>query len=107
MEVVRNAAFGPVDFRYRLIGAGVDEHSSGRFTGRMMSEVAHQRPPSRLWSNLEWVIAERQPKTSRVPYAGPHRDFLSVVDVVMPLSGDGETVDMLFCIIDFVTRETR
>lgn len=105
MDVVRNAAFGPLDFRYRLIGTKIDEHSSGRFTGRMMSEIPHQRPPSRLWSNLEWVVSEQQPKANRVPYAGPHRDFLSVVDLVMPLSSDGETVDMLFCIIDYVARE--
>jgi len=40
-----------------------------------------------------------------VPYVGPHKDFISVVDMVMPLSSDGATVDMLFCIIDFVPRE--
>lgn len=97
----------PLDFRYRLIGTTVDDHSSGRFTGMRMSDVPHQRPPGRLWSNLEWVVAERRPKISRVPYAGPHRDFLSVVDIVMPLSRDGATVDMLFCIIDYVTRQLR
>ncbi len=107
MDVLRGTAFGPLDFRYRLIGTLVDDHSSGRFTGRLMSEVPHQRPPSRLWSNLEWVTTERRPKVSRVPYAGPHRDFLSVVDIVMPLSRDGGQVDMLFCLIDFVARELR
>lgn len=94
----------PLDFRYRLIGTTVDDHSSGRFTGRLMSSIAHQRAPSRIWSNLEWVVGERQPKINRVPYAGPHRDFLSVVDIVVPLSRNGGAVDMLFCIIDYVAR---
>ena len=103
-DVLRDTAFGPLDFRYRLIGTMVDDHSSGRFTGRLMSDIAHQRPPSRLWSNLEWVVTEHQPKVSHVPYAGPHNDFLSVVDIVMPLSCDGNSVDMLFCIVDYVAR---
>lgn len=107
MDVLHNSVFGPLDFRYRLIGTIVDAHSSGRFTGMLMSEIAHQRPPSRLWSNLEWVVTERQPKVSRVPYAGPHRDFLSVVDIVMPLSREGAQVDILFCLIDYVARELR
>lgn len=107
MEVVRDAAFELLDFRYRLIGTAVDGNSSGRFTGRVMSDIPHQRQPSRLWSNFEWVVAERQPKTSRVPYAGPHQDFLSVVDLVMPLSADGETVNMLFCVVDYVARKMR
>ena len=107
MDVLRRPQSGPLDFRYRLIGTAIDAHSSGRFTGLRMSEIAHQRPPSRLWSNLESVVTARQPKTHRVPYAGPHRDFLSVVDIVMPLSRDGEAVDMLFCIVDYVARQTR
>lgn len=107
MDVVRNSAALTIDFRYRLIGTLVDDHSSGRFTGRLMSDIAHQRSPSRLWSNFEWVVAERQPKISRVPYAGPHNDFLSVVDIVMPLSQDGETVDMLFCVVDYLARQLR
>jgi hypothetical protein len=32
---------------------------------------------------------------------------MSVVDLVMPLSPDGETVNMLFCLVDFVPRERK
>lgn len=107
MDVLRDTAFGPLDFRYRLIGTLVDDHSSGRFTGLRMSEIAHQRPPSRIWGNFEQVVADGRPKVSRVPYAGPHRDFLSVVDIVMPLSRDGAAVDMLLCLVDYVARDVR
>lgn len=51
------------------------------------------------------MTAAREPRVNRVPYVGPHRDFLSVVDMVMPLSDDDETVNMLFCAIEFVPRE--
>ena len=107
IDVLRNAHTGPLDFRYRLIGTTVDDHSIGRYTGMLMSSLPHQQPPSRMWSNFESVVTERQPKVSRVPYAGPHRDFLSVIDILMPLSTDGEVVDMIFGLVDFVPRELR
>jgi hypothetical protein len=36
---------------------------------------------------------------------GPHKDFLSVVDMVMPMASDGVRVDMLFCVVDFLIRD--
>lgn len=106
MDVLHDAKPGwPLDFRYRLIGTHVDIMMNGRYTGKCMSELPHQQPGSRIWTSLETVTTQRQPRVNRVPYVGPHKDFISVVDMVMPLSSDGETVDMLFCIIDFVSRE--
>lgn len=105
MDVLRDAQPGwPLDFRYRLIGTHVDIMMNGRYTGKCMSELPHQQPGSRIWQSLEAVTLARAPRVNRVPYIGPHKDFISVVDMVMPLSSDGDTVDMLFCIIDFVPR---
>jgi hypothetical protein len=69
-----------------------------------MSDLPHQQPGSRIWNSLETVAVDKVPQVNRVPYIGPHRDFLSVVDIVMPLSADGDTVDMLFCFLEFVPR---
>ena len=102
MDVLRDARPGwPLDFRYRLLGTVTDAMMNGRYTWKCMSELPHQQPGSRLWESLARVTGTRH----RVPYVGPHKDFMSVVDLVMPLSDDGETVNMLFCIIDFVPRE--
>lgn len=101
MDVLRD----PADFRYRLIGTAVDDHSSARFTGRRLSDIPHQRQPSQMWDNFTRVGETGLPRFNRVPYAGPHKDFLAVVDLVMPLASDGQTVDMLFCVVDFVPRE--
>lgn len=106
MDVLRDGSPDwPLDFRYRLIGTFVDANMSARYTGIRMSALPHQRPPGRLWESLAAVVAAREPRVNRVPYIGPHRDFLSVVDIVLPLSDDDETVTMLFCAIDFVPRE--
>jgi hypothetical protein len=108
MDVLRDSRPGwPLDFRYRLIGSVTDAMMNARYTGKCMSELPHQQPDSRLWQSLSHVTETRQPQVNRVPYVGPHKDFISVVDLVMPLSADGIDVDMLFCIIDFVPRERR
>lgn len=106
MDVLRDARPGwPLDFRYRLIGTVTDAMMNARYTGKCMSELPHQQPGSRLWQSLASVTETRRPQINHVPYVGPHKDFMAVVDLVMPLSPDAETVNMLFCIVDFVPRE--
>ncbi len=106
MDVLRTAdPDWPLDFRYRLIGTQVDAMMNGRYTGLRMSQLPHQRPPARIWTSLQQVSEGGRPTVNRVPYVGPHKDYLSVVDIVMPLSSDGAAVDMLFCMVDFVLRD--
>lgn len=94
----------PLDFRYRLMGTAIEANLSQRYTGLKMSEIAHQRPPSRLWSNFQTVVVSRQPLITQVPYTGPHKDFLAAQDLITPLSSDGSRVDMLFNLVDFIPR---
>jgi hypothetical protein len=106
MDVLREDRPGwPLDFRYRLIGTVTDAMMNARYTGRCMSDLPHQQPGSRLWQSLERVTDTRLPQLNRVPYVGPHKDFMSVVDLVMPLSSDGDNINMLFCVVDFLPRE--
>lgn len=105
MEVLRDAKPGwPLDFRYRVLGTTVDSHMSRRFTGLQMSEVPHQQPDSQLWRNFVRVLTEKQPQLNHVPYVGPHKDFLTMMDLILPLSPDGETVTMLMSVVDFIPR---
>ena len=105
MDVLRDAKPGwPLDFRYRLLGTVVDSHMSRRLTGLCMSDLPYQQPDSQMWRNFEWVVHERQPRLNRVPYIGPHRDFLTVVDLILPLSENGDHVTMLISVVDFVPK---
>ena len=45
--------------------------------------------------------------TTEVPYEGRNRDFSVSEDIVMPLSGDGVTVNMLFVVVDFFSRSVE
>jgi len=72
-----------------------------------MSEIPHQKPPSKIWSSCETVVNEKIPMTTEVPYTGRNKDFAVSEDIVMPLSGDGVTVNMLFVVVDFFSRSVE
>lgn len=108
LEVLRDAAPElPLDFRYRLMGTEVEAHLTMRYTGLRMSGIPHQRAPSRMWKNFTAVVDARRPLFTEVPYIGQHREFLAAQDLITPLSADGESVDMLFNLVDFIPRTDR
>ena len=94
----------PLDFRYRLIGTEVVAVSRRDFTGFRFSELAGKGPESVLWDNCLTVVRTRAPFSRRPPYIGPCDDVLSGQNLLMPLSSDGETVDMIFQLIAYQHR---
>jgi hypothetical protein len=93
----------PADFRYRLVGTQIDFYAAARYTGKRMSEIPHQRPPSQIWSEFARVVNDGQPTLNKTPYVGAQRDFLSIEHLVCPLGCDG-IVTMLFCVVEFLPR---
>lgn len=102
-----DVAHNPLDFRYRLIGTKIVSQLNNDHTGKWMSEIPHQKPPSKIWSSCETVVTEKIPMTTEVPYEGRNKDFSVSEDIVMPLSGDGVTVNMLFVVVDFFSRSVE
>jgi hypothetical protein len=100
LDVLRD----PLDFRYRLIGTLVEDHMSAPYTGRRFSEFEGQRQGSRLWTCSERVLNEKQPVRSDIPYIGPMRDFTTIEDIMMPLSSDGESVDVIFIAVEYIRK---
>ena len=91
----------PLDFRYRLIGSLVADYSA-EHTGKWMSSIPHQAPPSRIWSACQTVVETGEPMSTDVPNVGKLRDFKRIEDIMMPLSEDGRTINMLFVAVDFL-----
>lgn len=91
----------PRDFFYRLVGTAVRDHMEHDPTGRWMSEIPFQKPPSMIWASVNRVVEERRPIVNCVPYVGPKRDFVVMESVQLPLAADGETVDMVLVFVDF------
>jgi hypothetical protein len=93
----------PLDFRYRLIGTGIVSRSRRDHTGSLLSQLTHAGPASVVWRDRLAVVETRSPKFSTPPYAGGNPMVRGVSGIHLPLSADGETVNMIFT---FVTYET-
>lgn len=94
----------PLDFRYRLVGTFFYDYWAAEYTGRLMSDIPHQRSPSKIWENLERTVREKRPFSSDIPYVGPKNDVLKAEDVIMPLSSDDRTVNMIFVCVDYIWK---
>ena len=105
--VLLDVASDPVDFRYRLIGTKIVSQLNNDHTGKWMSEIPHQKPPSTIWSSCETVVTQKLPMTTEIPYTGRNKDFAVSEDILMPLSADGVSVNMLFVVIDFFRRSVE
>lgn len=100
--VIHGVQREPLDFVYRLIGTEVRRHMAEDRTGQWMSAVPGQRPPSQIWDNLARLVATGRPILNQTPYTGPHRDFLRMESVQLPLAADGVKVDMILVFVDFL-----
>lgn len=90
----------PFDFRYAEIGSRIQAISNSDNTGRLISELPHQRPPSKVWDHLSAAFDARAPIRGALPYVGRARDLSSIYHIVLPLADDGETVDRLLVCVD-------
>ncbi len=90
----------PLDFRYRLVGSDIDAISQRNFRGVRFSEILHMRRGNRLWAQYQEVAKTGRPLWSAVPYVGAVPFIRRILHCLMPLGADGETVDMVFAVVD-------
>jgi hypothetical protein len=92
----------PWDFRYRVVGTTVREHSRDNWTGKWMSEVAGQGGGSTVFRVMRWVSEERRPAIFRPPYVGPHKEYKYCEAAVMPWCNAAGSVDRVLVAVDFL-----
>lgn len=100
--VIHGVRRAPLDFVYRLIGTEVRRHMSEDRTGQWMSAIPGQRAPSQIWDNLAKIVETGRPLLNQTPYVGPHREFLRMESVQLPLAADGVHVDVILVFVDFL-----
>jgi hypothetical protein len=91
----------PLDFRYRLIGTAVMDHQNGNLAGQWMRDIPHQAPPSKIYGACRRAVEERCPVSDKAPHLVAEEKIFSAETVVMPLSVDGKTVNMLFLTVEY------
>jgi hypothetical protein len=102
--MLKDVQWEPLDFRYRLVGTGLRNHMTTDWTGKFMSEVEYQRPPSTIWDYHRQVAESGQPLFIKPNYVGPHKDYLFIESVLCPLAKDHRKVDMIMIFIDFMRQ---
>jgi hypothetical protein len=95
---------GPPDFKFRLIGTEIDAIISDDYLGRRFSAIPHMTSGNKVWAEYETVVRGRQPLTGAVDYVGADRYVRGIRHCLMPLSADGETVDMVFVAVEIDRR---
>jgi hypothetical protein len=90
----------PLDFRYRLIGTAI-VGACLRLYGQTFHRLTHQQPGSQVWETALRICRERTPVISDIPYVGPDEWVRGYRDLYLPLSDDGETVNMIMGIVEF------
>jgi hypothetical protein len=79
-------------------------HLTTDWTGKFMSEVEYQRPPSTIWDYHQRVAESGEPLFIKPNYVGPHKDYLFIESVMLPLAKDHRKVDMIMIFIDFMRQ---
>jgi PAS domain len=86
----------PLDFRCRLVGSEIERIARASPHGRRFSQSRNFRPGSQGWADYERAVLLAKPVTGPFAYAGPDRSVRGVSHCLMPLSADGQTVNMIF-----------
>lgn len=90
---------GGAEFRFRLIGTLLVERFGRDSTGKTFAEAYRDANPATAdWLRAIYrrVAAEAVPVWSRAPLDQVGRDFVVSAAIHLPLSADGERVDMIF-----------
>ena len=94
----------PWDFRYRVVGTLVREHSRHDWTGKWMTELDGQGPGSILFRVKQWVAEPGKPAIYRPLYVGPHKQFKHCEAALMPWVDAGGQTDRVLAAADFLTN---
>jgi hypothetical protein len=100
VDVVRARIDDPPAFRFRLAGTQIAVWAGRDYTGAMLDEPSYGPNWRQVHDIYANVVATREPAYSEYSAPWQGREFLTYERIIAPLSGDGETIDMLFGALD-------
>jgi len=89
--------YDPLDFVYRVFGSGVAAAHGADFSNKSVSEIQPPEFATVIGEQYGEVIARRTPVLHQVIYS-PRRRHIDYQRITMPLSTDGEIIDMLLAV---------
>ncbi|MGH6913817.1 MAG: PAS domain-containing protein [Geminicoccales bacterium] len=98
-----DVSYEPPDLRYRLFGSEIALSHGADFTGKSVRDLDPPGFNELIWEQYMEVVTSGEPRVHRVIYETPRR-LASYERLTLPLSADGQTVDMLFAISEYERR---
>lgn len=92
---------GGADYFYRVAGSGLEEMSGQKLQGKLFSEVEHAAARESMRRTCESCVAAGRPVIIKNQLQEPGHDHMAITAVILPLSEDGETVDMLLTLTEY------
>lgn len=91
-------AIGEDEFRFRLLGNEIVERYGRNSTGKTVRETYKDMPEIARWCTrmFQAVIEHKRPVLSRGSLHAVRKEYFSFETMSLPLSRDGERVDMIF-----------
>lgn len=86
----------PLDFRYRLVGTDIVQKRGHDPTGKRVAEGFFGSSAEFVLGNYTYVVENRTVQFADTPFVEPRGWYVYFERLFMPLSGDGENVDMIF-----------
>ena len=100
-----DVSYDPLVFRFRLAGTEVNKLLGEEITGKTTEEIKAERLRPVLRKAYENVVRSRQPAAATRTYEG-HNRYLVYARLLLPLSADGEVIDMLLgCMLWLSTHD--
>jgi len=85
----------PARFRFRLIGSKITEAVGRDSTGRWLDELYSPADYENMIVAYRWLVQHRAPMRIVGDLRHANREWLEMESLDLPLSSDGETVDVI------------
>jgi len=85
----------PLRYRFRLVGTAIVSSFGLDITGRYLEEVGFSDQAPSVQAHYGAVVATGEPSCHQVHFTRGNGRFLAYERLILPLSSDGRSVDML------------
>ncbi len=90
-----DVSYDPLDFRFRLYGSSIAELLGKDSTGKTFSEAFPEPFLSQVRPAFEYSVKNVAPLLLSSTGAGANKDFIAVTSLLLPLSDNGDVVDVI------------
>lgn len=92
---------GGSDYFYRVAGSRLEELSGQKLQGRRFSEITHAEARESMRATCAASVHSARPVVIKNKLREPGRDHVSIIAIILPMSDDGETVNMILTLTEF------